>query len=578
MKKQSYKGLVAFAFATSILTGCKLIGDVEYTLDKDPVEMHGDSVRVNISVKVPEKGLNKKAVAEITPMLGNKAFKTITIQGEKATGNGQTINFKPGGTINYSDVIPYSSDLEVADLKVTGVVKKGKKEVALEDKKIGDGTIVTPLLVQNDDKAILAQDQFVRTTEQVFTGSNGIQVNFDKAKANVKSSELKQADIKELEDFITVSLSNPKVAPKAIQLIAYASPEGEISKNSELASDRANNTKTELEKMITKIEKSADIQTPKGQLAKPTLTSVIQTMPKGEDWEGFKELVQASDLEDKDLIIRVLSMYNDPNQREEEIKKMAKTYKRLEKDILPPLRRTQIKVVYDQIGWSDEELKALATSNPDTLNVEELLYTATLYDNLEDKMRLYKEVVRQYPADWRGHNNVGVIYYMQNDLSSAKPYFEKANSLNESAITLNNLGIVARQEGDRVKAAELFNSALSAGSEVKYNLGIIDIQNGNYEQAIGNMGSENTFNKALAQVLNGDLDAALTTVDASADANSAMGYYLKAIIGARKNNLDLLVNNLTSAIAKDSSLKAKAAKDREFIKFFDNAAFSALVK
>jgi hypothetical protein len=269
MKKQSYKGLVAFAFATSILTGCKLIGDVEYTLDKDPVEMHGDSVRVNISVKVPEKGLNKKAVAEITPMLGNKAFKTITIQGEKATGNGQTINFKPGGTINYSDVIPYSSDLEVADLKVTGVVKKGKKEVALEDKKIGDGTIVTPLLVQNDDKAILAQDQFVRTTEQVFTGSNGIQVNFDKAKANVKSSELKQADIKELEDFITVSLSNPKVAPKAIQLIAYASPEGEISKNSELASDRANNTKTELEKMITKIEKSANIQTPKGQLAKP---------------------------------------------------------------------------------------------------------------------------------------------------------------------------------------------------------------------------------------------------------------------------------------------------------------------
>ncbi len=574
MKRQSYKGLAAFTVATALLTGCKLIGDVEYTLDKDPVEMHGDSVRVNITVKVPEKGLNKKAVAVITPMLGDKAFNPITIQGQKATGNGQTINFKPGGTINYTDVIPYSPDLENADLKVTGTVSKGKKEKAIEEKKIADGTIVTPLLVQNDDKTILAPDQFVRTTEEVFNGSNGIQINFDKAKANVKSNELKQGDIKELEEFLTASMSNPKVQPKAIQLIAYASPEGEVGKNSELASDRANNTKTALENIINKLEKNNNKD---GKMSR-TMNTLIQTMPKGEDWEGFQKAVNASDLEDKELIIRVLSMYKDPNQREEEIKKMAKTYKQLEKSILPPLRRTQIKVVYDQIGWSDEELKALSTSNPDTLNVEELLFTAGLYDNLDDKMRLYKEVVRQYPEDWRGHNNVGSIYYMQNDMSSAKSYFEKANSLNENAITLNSMGIIARQSGDRVKAAELFNSALSAGSEVKYNLGIIDIQNGNYEQAIGNMGSENTFNKALAQVLNHDYDAAMSTLDASADANTALGYYLKAIIGARQNNLDLLVNNLTSAIAKDSSLKAKAAKDREFIKFFNNAAFAALVK
>ncbi|MGV6862255.1 MAG: tetratricopeptide repeat protein [Putridiphycobacter sp.] len=565
MKRQSYKGLAAFAMATAMLTGCKLIGDVEYTLDKDPVEMHGDSVKVNITVKVPEKGLNKKAIAEITPMLGDKAFKTITIQGEKATGNGQTINFKPGGTVNYSDVIPYSPDLEVSDLKVTGVVKKGSKEVEIEEKKIGDGTIITPLLVQNDDKAIMAPDQFVRTTEEAFTGSNGIQINFDKAKSNVKSSEVKQADIKELEEFLTASMTNAKVAPKSIELISYASPEGEVGKNGELATDRANNTKVVVDKMLEKIEYKAT-------------KLVVNTNPKGEDWAGFKTAVEASDLEDKELIVRVLSMYKDPVQREEEIKKMAKTYKKLERDILPPLRRTQIKVIYDKIGWSDEELKALSVSNPDTLNVEELLFTATLYDDLGEKMRLYKEVVRQYPEDWRGYNNLGGVYYMQNDMSNAKTNFEKANSLNENAISLNNLGIIARQEGDRVKAAELFNSALSAGSEVKYNLGIIDIQNGDYEQAIGNMGSENTFNKALAQVLNGDYDAAMSTLDASADADSALGYYLKAIIGARQNNLDLLVNNLTSAIAKDSSLKAKAAKDREFIKFFDNAAFAALVK
>jgi Flp pilus assembly protein TadD len=562
MKRQSYKGLAAFALATAMLTGCKLIGDVEYSLDKDPVEMHGDSVKVEITVKVPEKGLNKKATAVITPMLGSKAFKPITIQGEKATGNGQTINFKPGGTVTYTDVIPYSSDLENADLKITGSATKGKKEIELEEKKIGDGTIITPLLVQNDDKAIIGKDEFVRTTEEVYDGT---QINFAKAKSNVTSTELKQQDVKDLGTWLTASMANPKVAPKSIQLISYASPEGEVGKNGTLATDRANSTKEAMVKMLTTLKYEGG-------------EAMIQTMPKGEDWDGFKTAVMASDLEDKDLIIRVLKMESDPVAREQKIKDMAKTYTKLEKSILPPLRRTQVKVVYDQIGWSDEELKALSTSNPDTLNVEELLFTASLYDNLEDKMRMYNEVVRQYPNDWRGPNNVGYVYYMQNDLANAKTNFDKANSLNENPITLNNLGIVARQEGDRAKATELFNSAVSAGSEVKYNLGIIDIQNGNYAEAIGNMGSENTFNKALAQVLNGDYDAALSTVDASADAESAMGYYLKAIIGARQNNLDLLVNNLTSAIAKDSSLKAKALKDREFIAFANNAAFTALLK
>jgi tetratricopeptide (TPR) repeat protein len=562
MKRQGYKGLAAFALAATMLTGCKLIGDVEYTLDKDPVEMHGDSIKVSITVKVPEKGLNKKATAEITPMLGGKAFKTITIQGEKATGNGQTINYKPGGTVNYTDVIPYSSDLENADLKITGKAFKGKKEIELEDKKVADGTVITPLLVQNDDMALMGKDQFVRTTEEVYEGT---QVNFSKAKSNIAGAELKQQDVKDLEAWLTASITNSKIAPKSINLVAYASPEGEVGKNGTLATDRAMSTKEAMTKMLANIEYVGG-------------ETMLKTNPKGEDWAGFKKAVNASDLPDKALIIRVLEMTKDPVKREEEIKKMASTYKKLEKEILPALRRTQINVVYDQIGWSDEELKGLSTSNPDTLTIEELLFTAGLYDDLNEKMRLFNEVTRQYPEDWRGANNVGYIFYMKNDMASAKSNFEKANGLNESSITLNNLGMIARQEGDRSKASELFNSALSAGSEVKYNLGIIDIQNGDYEQAIGNMGSENTFNKALAQVLNGDYEGALTTIDASADSDSAYGYYLKAIIGAKQNNLDLLVNNLTSAIAKDSAMKMKAAKDREFIKFFDNAAFSTLVK
>ncbi|MFK8037323.1 MAG: tetratricopeptide repeat protein [Crocinitomicaceae bacterium] len=561
MKKQVYKSLAVLTVTTSMLASCSLIGDLNYRLDEDPVQMHGDSVRVKISLVVPEKGLNKKASAEIIPMLGSKAFKPITIQGEKATGNGQTIDFKPGKTVTYTDVIAYSPDLANADLKMTGKASKGSKEIILDEMKIGDGTIITPLLVQNDDRAIMATDDFVRTTQQVFSGT---EINFDKAKSNVKKGEMKQDDIMNFQNWMIAANTNPKIAPKSINLSSYASPEGETGKNNTLASDRANAAKEALTTMMT--------------AAEVDMSSMLKISPKGEDWEGFKAAMQASDIEDKDLIVRVLQMYPDPIKREEEIKKMSATYKRLEKDILPPLRRAQVIVDYDKIGWSDEELKGLSLSNPDTLTIEELLFTAALYDNLEDKERMYKEAVRQYPNDWRSHNNLGNVMYSQNNMAKAKSSFEKANSLKESAMTLNNLGLIARQEGDREKATQLFNSAMSAGSDVKYNMGIIDIQNGDYSSAISNMGSANTFNKALAQLLNEDYSSALSTVDSSPDATSAIGYYLKAIVGARQNNIDMITNNLTSAFSKDSSLKMKASKDREFIKFFDNASFQSLVK
>lgn len=562
MKKQSYKGLAAIAVVGAMLTGCQLIGDVDYTVQQDPVQMHGDSVKVSVTIKFPEKGLKKKATAEITPTLGDKSFKTITVQGEKATGNGQTIAYKPGGTFTYTDVLPYSPDMENADLMVGGTVKKGKKEVPIEAKKIADGTIITPYLVQFDDKALIGKDNFVRTTEEVFSGT---QINYLKGKSEVRSTELKDKDIPAFQAWMADAQTNPRKKVKSINYVSYASPEGEVAKNGELANDRAKSGKAAVEKILTQ--------------AKFTQVITHNEQPKGEDWEGFKNAVNASTLKDKELIIRVLQMYPDPVKREEEIKNMGKTFTDLEKEILPSLRRTQINVVYDKVGWSDDELKALSTSKPDTLTLEEILFTATLYTDLNEKMRLYQLATKNFPEDWRGWNNVGYVYYMQNDLNNAKTNWEKANSIKENPVTLNNLGIIAHvQEKDRAKATKLFTSAVSAGSEVKYNLGIIDIQNGQYAQAIGNFGSENTFNKALAQLLNGDYDAAKTTIDASPDKDSAMGYYLKAIIGARKNDLTMLTDNLKNAIAKDSSLKAKASKDREFIKFFDNASFKAVVQ
>lgn len=563
MKKQSYKSLAAVAVTAMALTGCKLIGDLEYTVTPDPVEMHGDSVKVSVTVKVPEKGLHKKASAEITPKLGNMTFKTIYIQGEKATGNGQTIPKKAGGTVNYTDVIAYDPSMEHSDLTISGMAKKGKKEIEIESTKIADGTIVTPLWVQPDDKALIGVDNFVRTTEETYTA----QINYLKGKHDVRSTELKDKDIKEFQTWFEDAQVNPKKSPKYITFSAYASPEGEVDMNGNLANDRAKSGKEATVKILGAA---------KFEVTSPE--SFYKEKGNGEDWAGFKKALEASDMEDKELVLRVLQMYSDPNQREEEIKKMSQTYKELEKDILPPLRRTQMIVTWDKIGWSDEELKELSKTKPDTLTVEELLFTATLYEDLSEKMRIYNLVVQYYPEDWRGPNNVACVYYWQNDVGNAKTNWEKANGINENPVTLNNLGIVARQNGDRDKASELYNSALSAGSEVKYNLGIIDIQNGDYAEAIGNMGSENTFNKALAQVLNGDFSAALTTVDASPDAESAIGYYLKAVIGARQDNLDMVVNNLKSCFAKDPSLKSKAAKDREFIKFFENASFTNVTK
>ena len=561
MKKNSLKGLMAIALLGATVSGCKLLGDLDYELDHDPVQMHGDSVRVKVTVTVPKKGIHKKVVAEITPKLGNTEFKMITIQGEKAEGNGVVIP-KEGKKVSYEDVVPYDASMENADLNISGVARKGKKEIEVPVTKIADGTIVTPFWVQNDDKPLLGNDAFQRVTEEVTKA----QINYLKGKHNVRSTEYRDQDIKDIEAFMADAQTNVKVEPKRVDLVAYASPEGEVSMNNDLAGNRSTSGK-EASMKIAEKAKNEKLQT----------EEVYNPQPKGEDWEGFAALLDSSDIADKELIKRVLEMYKDPATREQEIRKMAKTYRELEKKILPPLRRTQIHLVYDLTGYSDEELIALSKSNPDTLTVEELLFTATLTEDLNEKLRLYKEVQRLYPEDWRGYNNAGYVYYMQNKLDDAKAEFEKSAAKNETDETYNNLGMIARIQGDRKKAKELLEKAGSS-DETKYNLGIIAIQNGDYETAISNMGDNKTFNKALAQVLNEVYDEALTTIDASEDKETAIGYYLKAIIGSRQGNFDMVKNNLKSAIAKDAALKAKAAKDREFIKFFENAEFQAIVQ
>jgi tetratricopeptide (TPR) repeat protein len=568
MKKQGIKGLAFIAAAGVLATGCNLLKDLDYAVTPDPLEMHGDSVRVKVDITFPEKGIKKKAYAEITPMIGDKALKTVTVVGEKATANGKVIQYKPGGKIVYEDVIAYSPDMEVSELVVTGKVFKGSKEKdEIERTKIADATIITPLMVNKDFRVIIAADQFKRITEEVFHS----QINYLKGRSEVRTTELRRKEILDLEAFMAMEQTNPKVDIKNIRMVGYASLEGEEDRNNTLSVDRSNTAKA----ASMKLAAAKKVANEKGQNE-----ASYTTVGKGEDFEGFKKALEASQMDagEKDLIMRILGMYKDSKQIEAEIRNLGKTFTYLDTHIFPQQRRTEIHVIYDKIGYSDEELVALSKSNIDTLNIEEVLFTATLTDDLNEKMRLYKEAERMFPNDYRPANNVGAVLYMQNKLGEAKSQFEKANNIKDNPVSKNNLAAIAGVNGDRAGAKALLAEAGGAGPEVNYNKGILAIQDGKYDDAISNFGGEASFNKALAQLLNKDHNGALSTVNSSADAETAQGYYLKAICGARQDKLDTIVSNLKNAFGKDASLKSKAAKDREFMKYLENASFTAIVK
>jgi outer membrane protein OmpA-like peptidoglycan-associated protein/tetratricopeptide (TPR) repeat protein len=565
MKKITIKVLFFVAFTGFFLGSCDLMKDVKYAVSPNPLEMHGDSVKVTITAELPEKGIKKKASAEITPMLGSTPLKTITVQGEKVQGNGNVIMYKPGGKITYTDVVKYKPEFENADLTVTGVIKKGTKE---KDKvpatKIADGTIITPLLVQKDFKVIMETDNFQRVTEKTFKAS----INFDKGKSDLRKNEMKDADIFELQNWLAAAETNPKINIKSIDIIGYASPEGEVGKNESLSSDRATTGKSAIME-LAKTSKNTKAQ-----------TEIYNLSGRGEDYDGFKVELEKSimDQDEKQLVIRVLEMYKDPVQREAEMRNMAKTFVYLDKNIFPLLRRSEIIVKYDQTGYSDEELVAISKTDATKLTAEELMFTATLVEDMNDKLALYNDGCLAYPLDVRFHNNAGAILYKQGNLTDAGFKFEAANSLQDNPISKNNLGAIAAKNGDKTKAIQLFNSAKGAGSEVEFNLAYYSILAGKYAEAVSKCGSENSFNKALAQLLNGAPDAAIKTIDGSSAKETALGYYLKAVASARMDKVDLVISNVKNAISKDASMKAKAGKDREFLKFKDNPNFSSVVQ
>jgi tetratricopeptide (TPR) repeat protein len=576
MKNQSLQTLGLAVITAVALTSCTGLGKLVKNADKitykvtpDPMEMHGDSITVNISGTYPAKVFPKKATVTTTPIIkyngGEKALKPLVLIGEKVEGTGMKISNSKGGNFSYTDKVAYTPEMKVAtlEIKASGAVKKKTKE--LPNKKVADGTVITPLLVKADDKAIVGKDNF----QKVVPHSETAQIFFVINQSQVRGTEMNSAEMKALKTYITSSITNPNIMFKNMNISAYASPDGELSLNANLAENRAKETRKAMEGAFK--DKKMKVEAAQ----KDEFYNIVTT---AEDWDGFKKAMEASSIADKDLILRVLTMYPDGETREKEIKNLSKTYTEVADKILPKLRRSVMTLNVDVNSRTDEQITKLAMSAPDSLSVEEILYAATLTQDINTKLDIYKKAETKYGSDWRTANNVGMVYLMQNKLNDAEAEFKKADGMSaNNPVIKNNLGIVARWKGDRKAAMDMYKSASAAGPDVAYNMGIIEIQNGNYAAAVADFGSSNSFNAALAKLLNGNTDGAMSTIDASTEKDAALSFYLKAIAGARQGKADVMNNNLKAAIQKDASFKQMAKDDAEFIKFRDNADFKGMV-
>ncbi len=572
MKRITY--LTSFLIAAVVLSSCgglekmkEEASNLQYSVTPKVLEMHGNQVEYSIKGDIPAEWFNKKAIVEFTPVLKYNGEETVleskTFQGEKVEANNKVIAYETGSPIEFSGVIPYTENMRVAELEMRAVATIKDKNLPLVSMKLADGVISTPTLVQNNPMPIILADKFKR----VITNEKDADIHYVIQRSNIKKSELTSEDIKLLEEFVKETNEKENYDFKGIEISSYASPDGPLDLNEKLSVKR----KESADKYLAKVIGKAKINDEDAE-------ALYNMKTTAEDWDGFKVLVEQSKIEDKDLILRVLSMYSDPVVREKEIKNIAATYKVLADDILPQLRRSDIKVKVDVTGYSDEELLDFAKNNPDTLNIEELLYAGKIETNLENKLAIFKSAAKKYDGCYRAFNNIAYVNILLGNLDDAKVAIEKANELKEGdASVINNLGVIALMEGNKEAAEEYFVKATDAGNTVDYNLGIIKIMDGKYDAAVNYFQNHRTFNTALAMLLAGKTDNAIKTIDVLED-EAAINYYLKAVCGARKTDDNIVLTNLRTAITKDASLKELAKTDLEFYKYFENDTFKTIIE
>ena len=548
---------IAVLGASVALSSCsKKLGQFQsdyFSVNPNPLEVVGDKVPATVTGRVPQKFFKKNAEVTVTPYLvfnGTEvASQAYSFQGEKVRGNNPVISYDNGGTVTIPVSYLYQPEMNSSVLELAFTVNQGSKQYVLPRVQVATGVIPTAAFATAKTVTpAIAPDAFQRIINEKYSADIMFLINV----ANIRAGQLKTNAMDELRKEILATAGNPSLELKEININSYASPDGPEAFNYQLAEKREKNTVNYVEGVLKK-----DKITEFGELTK-NFTA--------EDWEGFKELVSKSNIQDKDLILSVLSMYKDPQQRERELRNLAAVFEVLADQILPQLRYSRITASIDVIGKSDKEIQDLFKSNPKELSVEEILYCATLTDNLNDRMKIYETATRIYPNDYRTWNNLGVTQYEAGNYNVAKANFQKALSLNaKSADAKMNLGLISILDKDYAKANEYFGQA--AGADGLNNaLGVYYLKMGDNASAVRAFGDSKTNNAALAQILTKDYSKAKATLAAIAKPD-ATTYYLKAVLAARTNNEADVKANLAKSISLDKTMSDRAANDLEFANF-----------
>ena len=527
-------------------------------VDPNPLTLVGTQIPGQVRLTLPAKWCHKRAIVNITPQLRyagtSVTGQTVTIQGENVRDNYQTISYERGGSVIVPFAFEYKPGMEQSDLYLTFTATVKGKQVNLPAIKVARGTIMTAGLASiSDITPALARDAFQRVIKEQYTADLKFLIN----RAEVRAAELNKREVKDWQDVVDNAYQVPNQEVD-IEIQAYASPDGAQDLNERLSAERERNTSRVVARQLgnKKIEVNAHYT--------------------AEDWDGFQKLLEASNIQDKELVLRVLSMYPDPEDREREIRNLSHVFTQLADEILPELRRSRLNANVRIIGKSDDELKMFMAQRPGRLTIEEILYTATLYDNAREQMNAYQQATQLYPNDYRAYNNIGTLYLAQGNYEQAAKYFAQAQKIQPNAASNMNEALLALDRGDLAAAQRLMGSAVEV-PEAGQGIGLLQMHEGKYADAIRSFGNTPSNTLAIAQIMQGQYADATRTLAAVAQPNGETAY-LKAVVAARTNDLQGLISNLRSAIAQDSSYALRAQRDLEFAAFSQTPEFVALVK
>ena len=561
MKKGLFLSLIA---AVALLASCNksLPNPDQITVNPNPLQKVGEKVDADITGTFPAKKFAKKGVLVVTPVLKYKGQESVgesvTYVGEKAKENGKTVNYKEGGKYSQHCSFNYVPEMRKSELYLRFEARIGKKVIEIPDMKVADGVVVTDEMAKAEDNKLAATpDKFQRVIQELTEAD----IKFLIQSADLRAKETKSEEMKALQAAIKDAKEADRKEINKIEVAGYASPDGGMDLNEKLAQNRQKAAANFLKK----------------DLKKNKVDNAIESNITAEDWEGFQKAMENSNIQDKELVLRVLSMYSDPEEREAQIKNLSAVYKNIAEEILPALRRSRLILTTDLIGKSDDEIRELAKNDPAQLSVEELLYAVTLTNDKAEKMALYQKAAELY-NDYRAWNGMGELYFEAKNIAEARRCYGKALEIQPNDPDVNyNAGIAAMADGDLAKAEYHLGKAAGTKGDLNAALGTLYTQKGDYAAAKKAYGNNATNNAAVQQILNEDYAGASKTLNNVKEPNATTAY-LKAVVGARTNDKAAVYANLKSAIAQDAALKARAAEDIEFAKFAEEAEFQAIVK